>query len=146
MTIIDPSTPPSRECGGCTLCCKLIGVPDLHKPANKWCEFATKGAGCKIHSVAPKACGDWRCLWLDGFGPIDWRPDKIHGAVSGTLDGENIVIYEDAGYRGDARRALEPFIRSVLARGRKVFIVCGESRRMLANTEEWERLCGSSPA
>ena len=40
---------PGRECGACTLCCKVFDVPVLEKPAGQWCKHCLPGRGCGIH-------------------------------------------------------------------------------------------------
>ena len=35
-----PAEPPAvRNCGTCTLCCKLLEVEGLNKPRNRWCNL-----------------------------------------------------------------------------------------------------------
>lgn len=52
-----------RECGECTLCCKLLGVDELRKPVNKWCPHCDVGKGCLIYEDRPQSCRDFMCLW-----------------------------------------------------------------------------------
>jgi hypothetical protein len=81
-----------RDCGSCNLCCKLLMVPDIHKPANMTCWWTTVHGGCVRHGEKPDpnevdqepgtsvftlrpsqagkdlallACASFRCLWLD---------------------------------------------------------------------------------
>lgn len=64
-----------RECGECTVCCELIGVPELGKPAYSQCEHAC--GGCQIYETKPSVCGLFECLWLQGtIINDDLRPDK----------------------------------------------------------------------
>src|SRR5258708_27094970 len=37
---------PGRECGSCTLCCKVYNIPEIGKAAGKWCKHCTPGKGC----------------------------------------------------------------------------------------------------
>ena len=49
MSTTDPSAMkvvPGRECGSCSLCCKVYNVPEIEKPAGKWCRHCTPGKGC----------------------------------------------------------------------------------------------------
>jgi hypothetical protein len=69
-----------RECGGCTLCCKVMGAPPdsaaFIGPSGTWCEHCDVGVGCRIHAERPDVCRAGGCLWLAGaFGERD-RPDK----------------------------------------------------------------------
>lgn len=70
----------SRQCGECTLCCKLIPVEEINKERGKWCKFAKSHKGCMVyHKPAfPLSCGVWTCLWQSGQIP-EWAwPHKIH--------------------------------------------------------------------
>lgn len=54
-----------KECGECSLCCKLVDVPVLGKPSGVWCSYADqKCGGCAIHKVRPPVCRSFECLWL----------------------------------------------------------------------------------
>jgi hypothetical protein len=68
-----------RECGTCTLCCRLIGVASLNKPEGEMCKHCT-GTGCGIYDQRPLGCRQWMCGWKrdeDGhmFGD-ELRPDR----------------------------------------------------------------------
>jgi len=49
---------------GCNLCCKLIGVKPIQKPAYRMCAHACKGSGCGIYEDRPDDCKTFECLWL----------------------------------------------------------------------------------
>ena len=36
---------------------------------------------CSIYEERPPTCSGYRCAWLDGAGPIEAQPDKIHCLV-----------------------------------------------------------------
>lgn len=55
-----------RTCGGCTLCCKLVPVEELGKPANHRCKHQRFARGCLIYAKRPFSCREWNCLWLAG--------------------------------------------------------------------------------
>jgi hypothetical protein len=73
-----------RECGGCTLCCKLLPIPPLKKPAGKKCEHQRTGKGCAVHGTPkqPQACGVWFCRWLinDDADNLS-RPDRARYVI-----------------------------------------------------------------
>jgi hypothetical protein len=73
----ETSVVPGRTCGTCTLCCKLFDVPDVPKPAGKWCQHCQPGKGCKIYDTRPDTCRKFLCGWLvsPGFGP-EWKPER----------------------------------------------------------------------
>src|SRR5262245_33779077 len=65
-----------RHCSGCTLCCKLIPMPEFHKPANVRCPHQTH-KGCNIYAQRPMACAVWTCRWLANDDTAELaRPDR----------------------------------------------------------------------
>jgi hypothetical protein len=67
---------PGRICGSCTLCCKLVGVPELKKPAGVMCPHAVLGQGCAIHDHRPTSCHQFFCGWrLDPNVDALWKPE-----------------------------------------------------------------------
>jgi uncharacterized protein len=136
---------PDRVCGPCTLCCKVMGVHDgdFNKPKDQWCVHTKKGVGCTIYADRPAKCRGFECLWLQHrFGGPEHRPDKIHGVVTPTSDGENWAIHEDPGYPGVARAALQPYIDYWLNAGRAhyVIIVNGDRRTFLGDAQTYATL------
>lgn len=123
---------PKRECGGCTLCCKLLEVKEISKLQGKWCSHCALGRGCKIYDDRPKACDDFNCLWLQGFGTDDMRPDKSKVVMTVTTDSKNLVLHVDPS-RPDAFReaGFERVTKNLLADGRKIFVVRGDQRLMI---------------
>jgi hypothetical protein len=67
----------SRQCGSCTLCCKVLTVAALAKPAGSWCPHCRPGQGCGVYEERPPECRSFRCLWLaDPKFPEEMRPDR----------------------------------------------------------------------
>jgi hypothetical protein len=90
-----------RECGNCTLCCKLlpmtndtndlaldatirlmehgladpadfVGIgPNFDKPAGQRCPHQRHKGGCNIYSSRPFGCRMWSCRWLLGDDTAD---------------------------------------------------------------------------
>ena len=75
-----------RFCGDCTLCCTIMGVPEIGKPEKVQCRFA--GAGCACYQTRPQECRDYSCWWLiEGAQRVQYlreeeRPDKSGVLVS----------------------------------------------------------------
>jgi Fe-S-cluster containining protein len=91
-----PALVPGRSCGTCSLCCKVLPVEALSKPAGKWCIHSVPGLGCAAHADRPQACRQFFCAWrLDSnLGP-EWKPevcrfvlsaDPAHGALTLMVD------------------------------------------------------------
>lgn len=67
---------PGRSCGSCTVCCQVLEIKALAKPAGVLCEHNT-GASCGIYRDRPRACAKWFCLWRKiGALPDELRPDR----------------------------------------------------------------------
>lgn len=103
-----------RECDKCSLCCKLMGVPDVEpkKPPHDWCSHAlhpTKktGAstlvpapscgGCGIYASRPESCRAFHCQWLiDIRHPDYWYPLKskiiIHAVIENGSKFVNFIV------------------------------------------------------
>lgn len=64
--LYDADRKTARRCGGCTLCCKILPVRELAKPANTRCQHQRTGKGCAVYArlaqVSP-ACVFWSCRW-----------------------------------------------------------------------------------
>src|SRR5262245_62108648 len=83
----------TRECGGCTLCCKLLpvhsrpGEVPFHKLAGERCEHARHGKGCIAYHKRPNACRFFNCRWLLGDDTADLpRPDRARYVIDPTAD------------------------------------------------------------
>lgn len=78
MSPVLPNAPAAdRACGTCTLCCKLFHIPELSKPAGRWCQHCTPGRGCGIYLSRPAQCRKFSCLWMaDATLPAEWKPER----------------------------------------------------------------------
>lgn len=118
----------NRQCGGCTLCCKLLPVRELHKGAGERCQHQRAGRGCAIYRAPnmPLSCALWSCRWLsrDDTGGLS-RPDRAHyvldimpdyitatdNATGNSQTVECIQIWVDPKYPGAHR---DPALRAYL--------------------------------
>jgi hypothetical protein len=95
----------TNHCSGCSLCCKLLGIGVLNKPANVWCHFCKPGSGCQIHEhpSLPQECADYVCFWLQGRRegnplPDELRPDRCHVVIDKRLGGDIHNVRCDIGH------------------------------------------------
>ncbi|HZK82419.1 MAG TPA: hypothetical protein VFC46_15160 [Humisphaera sp.] len=117
-----------HSCGGCTVCCHVMGLQDLGKPFYARCEHVI-AQGCGIYTTRPKSCQDFVCSWAAGLiGDAEtWRPDR-----SGLLfflrrfsDGLWLEIYESApGAAADIQR-VDYLIQRIVSRVEKTERVAG---------------------
>lgn len=82
-TIRFNKAPNGRACGDCQLCCKLVPVPVIEKPAGKRCQHARHGKGCMIYENRPFDCRSWSCRWLADRANTEGmsRPDRSHFVI-----------------------------------------------------------------
>lgn len=90
-----------RECGGCTLCCKLLPVHgdlrragvdlpgNFYKPAGERCPHQRHKKGCAVYGKPsmPRSCRLWNCRWLVDPETADLsRPDRSRYVIDITPD------------------------------------------------------------
>jgi hypothetical protein len=82
---------PGRACGDCSLCCKLLAIDALNKPAGSWCPHCAPGRGCGVYADRPSECRTFHCCWLTtpNLGP-EWRPTKSKMVL--YVEGEKNVL------------------------------------------------------
>jgi len=59
------------------MCCKVIAIPELAKPAARWCRHAVPGRGCGMYENRPTGCRRFYCYWMvdPALGP-EWKPER----------------------------------------------------------------------
>lgn len=85
-------------CDGCTLCCELLRVPELDKPAGIMCDHCD-GTKCTIHTDRPEVCRKFECVYSrmddshirtrpDNMGIVWEKPceDIFHGTTKYSFD------------------------------------------------------------
>jgi len=99
-------TVPGRECGSCTLCCKVFRIVEVESPPGKWCQHCSPSKGCTIHDVRPQVCRGYFCLWFyqPGLGP-EWKPEKSKIILNLELNGQRLAAHVDASSPGAWRRS-----------------------------------------
>jgi hypothetical protein len=50
---IDALVVGGRACGTCTLCCKVVAVPELEKAAGEWCKHCRPGRAAAFMRAGP---------------------------------------------------------------------------------------------
>lgn len=80
-----------RRCGSCTLCCRLLPVRTLEKPANTRCQHQRHGKGCRIYAdlqLRVPECHTWTCRWLTQGDTLPGvpRPDHAHFVIDVVPD------------------------------------------------------------
>ncbi len=101
------TTPPTKICGSCSLCCKVMLVEELQKPQGVWRGHFKGGVGCSIHDSHPYSCGVFQCLWiLSPTMPIQARPDRLKVVMEIDDGGKRILARADPDHPGAWRQPL----------------------------------------
>ena len=88
--------PPSKSCGPCSFCCKVMSITELDKPVGRWCQHAKKRGGCAIYGAHPHSCQVFSCQWLmQPELPEEFRPDKSGVVLHSEVDGQRLVAHCD---------------------------------------------------
>lgn len=143
----------ARQCGECGLCCKILGVPEIEKPANKWCGHYAAHKGCTIYESRPEPCRAFRCLWLD-HPEFDeaWLPKRAGFFMweAPVPNGRRLVVEVDldrkeawtrepyaSTLRGLAARTPEHYVEIIVRIGKTIYMLFPEG---LVELGEWREL------
>lgn len=127
-----------KSCGDCGLCCKLMGVSALGKPAGKWCRQFSKTSGCAIYETRPDDCRIFNCLWLLTEALDEtWKPSVAGFVLHSEQGGARLVVECDASRPHDWRRApYEATLRRwAAAPGQEVLVFAGQRGVRLGPTD-----------
>ena len=93
-----------RSCEGCGMCCNLLKIDSLNKPAGQWCEHCSTRRSCDIHGQHPDECRGFHCGWLtvEALGD-EWQPAKSKIIMTAELGGQRMTAIVDP-KRSDAWR------------------------------------------
>ena len=97
---------PGRECGTCTLCCKVVGVLEIAKPSGVWCPHCVSGKRCGIYDTRYASCRTFYCEWMmqKALGP-EWKPDRAKFVLVNTDASRHLTACVDPGYPSAWRRS-----------------------------------------
>lgn len=122
-----------KTCGECTLCCKIVSLPELEKPANVPCHHCVLKKGCAIYDTRPQGCRDYTCLWLiSAQQPDAWRPDKTHLYVEKGSEVMTVRVDTDHPSAWQQPPGQE-VVEHLLTRGYHVLIAVGRQLTFLAS-------------
>lgn len=134
---------PGRSCENCTMCCKVLGIPELQKPRGAVCTHCDWDKGCTIYTQRPQACRAFDCSYLlsPGLGE-EWKPTTSHMVLGYVAEADIILVYTDPDHAGVWRQ--EPYYSRIKkwaapsdAGG---YVVIWESARVLvlSDTDEFD--------
>ena len=125
-----------KTCGTCSICCKIVAVSDLNKPAHQWCVHNVPHKGCGIWGKHPEVCKAWQCGWIL-MPQLDeqWKPERCGFIIRNRYEINQLVIDVDPAKPDSWRK--EPFYsrirhwaQSSRASGQQIMVCIG--RREIA--------------
>lgn len=131
-SLSEARTVPGRECGSCTLCCKVYNVRALGKVAGKWCSHCKPGRGCTIHDSLPSECAAFNCLWkTEPAMSMQWKPDQAKMVLTLHPETNNIQVVVDPGQpsawtRQPYHGQLRGLSKTNMAKGHLVVVLVNE--------------------
>jgi Fe-S-cluster containining protein len=106
---------PGRACGPCALCCKVLRIEELDKPAGRWCPHCTAGRdGCRIYDTRPPSCRSFHCAWLiDPKLGAEWHPATAKMVLHYDRPARRLAVHVDPEFPSAWRS--EPYYRQLKA-------------------------------
>jgi hypothetical protein len=85
-----------RECGDCTLCCKLPAIKNFKK-GYSWCKYCDIGKSCTIYGneTRPQSCIDFNCMWKDERTNKELKPNKVGFFITDEGDTNSLTLYTE---------------------------------------------------
>ncbi len=100
MSAIDPVSglAVGKDCGTCTMCCKVFRIPEVDKAPGEWCRHVVVGGGCGIHATRPDVCRAFFCHYMrnPNLGP-EWKPQRAKFVLYTEMGGRRMVVAGDPG-------------------------------------------------
>jgi hypothetical protein len=106
---------PGRVCGSCALCCKVLRIEELDKPAGGWCSHCTPARdGCLIYHSRPASCRSFQCTWLiDTRLGAEWYPATSKMVLHYDQSERRLAVHVDPEFPSAWRS--EPYYRQLKA-------------------------------
>jgi hypothetical protein len=130
----------ARQCGSCSLCCKVLGIAALEKPVGAWCTHCVQGRGCAIYDDRPAECRGFVCGWLrDERLGDEWYPKRSKIVL--TYEQDRFVAHVDASTPRAWREepyatALKKMMLANLPLGKPVYVAIGRHQILLLPDRE----------
>jgi hypothetical protein len=131
-----------KACEDCTLCCKVMAIDELEKPAGSWCQRCKPGVGCEAYAERPAECRAFNCLWLidERLGP-HWKPSKSKMVVTTSEDGLEIRCdpgFPDAWRKEPLRSQINNWAEAGERHDVTVLVIVGDRMTLVTSDREFE--------
>ena len=149
-----PQSPPlpPRECGDCTMCCKIMGIIELDKPPGIWCGHCKPARGCAIYESRPRECRTFVCGWLHSPDLDErWKPSVCKFLLMDS-DGDTQIVVDPARpdawkkepyyscFKAWAQRGLDEGAKVIVAIGKRAIVILPDRDVDLGIMEEGDRI------
>jgi hypothetical protein len=130
-----------RDCGGCTMCCKLLSVAELDTPPLTWCPHCVAKSGCSIYADRPTECRQFYCEYLlDAELGEHWKPSRCKMVVVLEDQVGELVIHTDPARPHIWRREpvhsdIRRWARAAARNGRRVVVWEGDRKIVVSPSE-----------
>jgi hypothetical protein len=129
------------DCGSCNLCCLLLDIKSLSKPAHILCWNTGIHGGCKVQESKGRdplldVCAGFACIWLQSqsldnvslHGSRSMRPDQCHVMfVRDPTDLKLLWVHVDPKHRDSWREpAVANYLDEVLSKGARLKVIIGD--------------------
>ena len=135
-------TASGRACGDCTLCCKVMAIEELAKPAGSWCGQCRPGHGCLAYDKRPAECRSFSCLWLLNDRLDErWKPNKSKLVLTTSEDGIEVRCdpgFPDAWRRQPFRSEIHQWAVSGETHDVTVVVIVGQKMILVAPDREFD--------
>jgi hypothetical protein len=132
----------NKACGDCTLCCKVMAIEAIAKPATAWCPHCKQGKGCSIYATRPAECRTFSCLWLiDDRFDQSWKPSSSRLVLTTSQDGIEVRCdpgFPDAWRKEPFRSAIHRWAVSGETHDVTVLVITGEKMTLVTPNREFD--------
>lgn len=132
----------TKTCGDCSLCCKVMAIEELAKPASSWCHHCKPGRGCRVYDARPAECRDYGCLWLiDDRLDERWKPSRSRLVLTTSPDGIEIRCdpgFPDAWRKEPFRSQIHAWALSGETHDVTILVIVGENMILVTPGREFE--------
>jgi len=74
------------------MCCHILPVHEIAKPANSWCPHCPTRQSCAIYDSRPEECRRFDCGWLTSASIGDeWQPRRSRIVLEAEVNGHRMT-------------------------------------------------------